>query len=558
MRSGARACAETLRDAGIRTIFGIPGQRILPLVDELENGCGVNVVLTRHEQGAAFMADAYARVAGLGCCFATSGPGATNLLTGAAAAYMDSVPVLAITAQAETTEFGRYGIQEGTGLGRTPDISAMFAATCKESLRPMHVDELAPSLRQALEIAAAGRPGPVHVDIPSDLLLHEETRADEVPDVASNGKPPIAPALSSEAIERVEAAIAGASRPLLLAGNGVIHSKSGEELMRFAEGADIPVAGTFLAKSVLDERHPLVLGPVGIYGRPEANLALHHEADLVVALGVSFNYMTTTGWTSRLDGERLVRVDIDTRELDNNYEAGLTVHADVGELIRALAGRARVNGGKGQARAAELREAAVAAAVDEPDPAAPAIHPVTLCRAIGAKLDDTMVVIADVGQNAYWVERHLTTRGHGRFLINGGLGSMGHGVAGAVGVAIARRDEGQPGRVLAVCGDGGFMMGGLELSVAAQRGADISWVIFNNQTLGTQRAWFRREDHLPAAVDLPPVDYVELARSLGVRGHRVESSADLDGALDEAFSAAGPSVVEVMIDPEPTPSPYQP
>lgn len=555
MPSGARICAEALHAAGIRTVFGVPGQRILPMVDELENGLGVHVVLTRHEQGAAFMADAYGRVAGLGCCFATSGPGATNLLTGVAAAFMDSVPLLALTAQAETTEFGRYGIQEGTGLGRTPDVSAMFAATCKASLRPMSPAELGPALETALVTARSGRQGPVHVDVPSDLFLAEADLAVATADAqepARDRQP-----ADEAAVRAVADLIAAAERPLFLAGNGVIRSKSTDTLMSLAERAGVAVAGTFLAKAILDERHPLVLGPVGVYGRPEANRALHHEADLVVALGVSFNYMTTTGWTSRFEGSRLVRVDLDARELSNNYAAGLEIKADVGAFLEQLAG-AGLSRHDGSGWIGHLREAATANPADVLAPGAGGLHPVEVCRVLSEHLDEETTVVVDVGQNAYWAERYLRTFGGGRFVINGGLGSMGHGVAGAIGVARALGDRGDGGRVLAVCGDGGFMMGGLELSVAAELGLDVTWVIFNNASLGTQRAWFEREGRAPAACELPPVDYVDLARSLGVDGERVEALDALHDALSRSSAGGRPCVIEVAIDPVPAPAPYQP
>lgn len=547
--TGATVGADTIAAAGVRTVFGVPGQRILPLVHELQNGHGVSVVLTRHEQGAAFMADAYARVAGLGCCFATSGPGATNLLTGVSAAYMDSVGVLAITAQASTDEFGRYGIQEGTGLGRTPDVSAMFAATTKDSVRPMVPDEVGILLQRALRDATSGRPGPVHVDIPSDLLLEAAAPPGEAAAVTRTPKPPAA-----DAIEAAVARLRAAERPLLLLGNGA--AAAHEAAMALAEAAHLPVAGTYLAKARLDEHHPLVLGPVGVFGRPEANHALHHEADLVLAFGVAFTYMTTAGWSLELPPERLVRVDLDPRELHNNYQPGVQVLADAGATLAALAEHVEGVHGGGRERVASLR------ARFEPGPVAAAqpgtMHPVELCRVLDSHLDEDVTVIADIGQNAYWTERHLRTHGDGRFLINGGLGTMGHGVVGAIGAWLALRDTGRGGRVLCTCGDGGFMMGALELSVAAAVGADVCWVIFNNGTLGTQRAWFEREGHPVVACDLPPTDHVALARSMGVAGHVAHDAATLASALDTARTAGGPHVIDVAVDPSFAPEPYTP
>lgn len=549
--TGAAAGAALIAGSGVSTAFGVPGQRVLSLVDELASA-GVEVVLTRHEQGAAFMADAYARVKGFGCCFGTSGPGATNLLTGVAAAYMDSIPMLAITAQAATREFGRYGIQEGTGLGRTPHIGEMFAATCKLSVCPMTPEELVEELPRAIELAAAGRPGPVHVDVPSDLLLEPVSSPARPPSLEH----PLRLLPDAAAMQAAVRRLSQARRPLLLIGNGAVRSGAAPKLLALAERFDIPVAGTFLAKTALDERHPLVLGPVGLYGRPEANEALHREADLVCAVGVSFNYMTTAAWTARLEGERLIRVDIDDRELTNNYAAAVTLRADALSFADALGEQLVDTVGGGQERVQALRGRS--GPDDDRAAAGTGLHPVDVCEAVSRNLDETTTVIADVGQNAYWVERHVRTRGNGRFLINGGLGSMGHGVTGAIGAWLAGRDEGRRGRIVCTCGDGGLMMGALELSTARDVEADVTWVVFNNGTLGTQRNWFVQSGRPLTACELPPTDYVALARAQGVAAERVSTLEDLDRALERSARSQGPRLIDVPIDPDAVPAPYSP
>lgn len=554
--TGAAAVAKVLAEAGIRQAFGIPGQRVLPLFHELANHHDVPVVLTRHEQGAAFMADVQARIEGIGCCLATSGPGGINLLTGLAAAYMDSIPVIAITAQAATDEFGRYGIQEGTGLGRTPDISAMFGATSKGTFRPMSPIELVPAVRDALRLAVEGRPGPVHVDIPSDLLLAlvEETSPDETgPSEQATGSSPARPVVSDADLDMIVEALRGAERPLLLLGNGVARSGALPDAMALAESADLAVAGSFLAKSVLDETDPRVLGPVGIFGTRAANEALHHAADVVLALGVAFSYLTTSGWPTTLTDGRLIRVNTDARDLKNTAAYGRGVLGDAGDVLRRLATRSLGPRPSSWTREHKARFPDVVDVV-EGDP----LHPVTVCEVINEFIDERTTVLADVGQNAYWVERHLRTRGDNRFIINGGLGTMGHAVAGATGAWLARSHHDPREHVICTCGDGGFMMGALEISTAVAQGADVTWVILNNGTLGTQRAWFEREGHPVVAADLPPTDHAALAASLGARSATVTDAAGLRTALADARRSGGPTVIDVIIDPRPEPEAYQP
>ncbi|MGW0708935.1 thiamine pyrophosphate-binding protein [Streptomyces sp. NPDC002643] len=548
---GAEVLARHLAEARVGCAYGIPGQRILPLFHALDDA-GIPIVLTRHEQGAAFMADVHARIAGMGVCLATSGPGAINLLGGLAAAWMDSVPLLAITAQAETSEFGRYGTQEGTGLGRTPDIPAMCRATVKASWQPTSPHELGPLLAEALATARSGRPGPVHLDIPSDLFT-----APAPPAPTHTGAAVDAPDLVDGSLLQAAAdALRRAERPLVLAGGGLADPATARLLMKVAEAADLPVAGSFAAKRYVDEHHRLALGPVGTYGRAAANHALHHEADLVLALGVAFSYLTTAGWTARLPADRLIRVDIDPRELGNTYQGGIAIQATTRAFLTALHPHADSIRGDGIRRATALR-------AEHPDPPATAptngLHPITVCEAVGRHLDERTTVLADVGQNAYWVERYLRTRGDNRFLINAGLGSMGHAVAGAVGAFKARATSGGPGeKVVVTTGDGGFLMGALEISTAVAEEAAITWVVFNNGTLGTQQAWFDRTGHRPVACRLPDTDLVALARSLGADGRRVHTAQDLDAALAWAVQRAAPTVLDVHIDPHPAPVPYTP
>jgi len=554
--TGADALAEAIGATGVKHVFGIPGQRILPLFDTLSARAGIAVVLSRHEQGASFMADAYARRAGFGVCVSTSGPGATNMVTGAAASYMDSVPMLVVTAQAATTEFGRYGIQEGTGIGRTPDIVAMFAATAKWAGRPMSVEEVGPMCAEAIAIAFDGRPGPVHLDVPSDLLLEPladlpERQAAPASRPVPSQPPPCDPGQLAEAA----ALLVEAEWPLVLVGNGAARSGAMPAVMDLARRIEAPVACTLMAKGHVDEYDPLVLGPVGLFGSYAANRALHECADVVLALGVGFSYLTSSAWPSTLDRLRLVRVDIDPRELTNNYQPSVSLLADVGEAVRGLLGRtsARLPEKPGSTVVKELQAA-------NPPPDLPAngavhpgaVHPVDAIDAINEFVTPTTTVVADVGQNGYWSERYVRNRGNGRFIINGGLGAMGHGVAGAVGASLASGRE-DPDPVICITGDGGFLMTGLEVSTAVEQGVPVVWVIFNNGSLGTQKRWFAEHERPEVACNLPPTRFAQLAESLGASGYDADSIGGLRAALAAATAQAGPAVIDLTIDPAPAP-----
>lgn len=551
MLTGAQLTARLLRQAGIRRAYGVPGQRVLPLFAAL-GAEEIPVVVTRHEQGASFMADVYSRLGEVGCVITTSGPGGINALAGAAAAYMDSVPLIVVTAQAEVGEFGRYGIQDGSGLGRTPDVQQIFEATTKASFQPHTTAELGDRVAEALRLTVDGRPGPVHLDIPSNLLTETvpDTWSQTVREPSTQHAPP-----DSDLVREVARRILSARLPLLLAGNGVVRAEGVPAAEDVARRGGMLIAHSFLAKGAFDETDDSVLGPAGLFGTAAANRALHADADLVVAVGVAFSYLTTSGWTARLGSDRLIRCDLDRRELGTNYAEGLTVHADARVFLEALsvelgsAPPTRTVGG------AELKKCYL----DETAPAGgEALHPITVCEVLSETLAEKTAVIADVGQNAYWVERHLKTRGGGRFVINGGLGAMGHGVAGCLGAWHAQQDSGSSGPVLCTTGDGGFMMGALEVSTAVKEQAEITWVIFNNGTLGTQKAWYVRQGESGNEMDLPDTDYVALATAMGARAFRATTEEELRAALRAAATCEGPKVIDVRIDPLPVPEAFEP
>lgn len=549
--TGANYLARAIADLGVTRVYAVPGQRVLPLLHHLQNTEGVAVHLARHEQGAAFMADMDSRNGGLGVVVTTSGPGATNALTGVAASFTDSVPLLVITAQAATYEFGQQGIQEGTGLGRNPDVQAMFKATVKRSIRPMCLDELPGAFAELMAAATQGRPGPVHLDIPSDLLLGVMEECPTVPvPTPSDCDVPAGPNRAD--IASLLAAMRAASRPVVAVGNGLGGRPELQTLLDLCAAEQIPVVNSFIAKRDVDQRHPWVAGTIGIFGMLRANRLFFEEADLIVALGMSFNALTTADWTP-VAARSIVRVDLDTRPVEYARALTHTVRADVGEVVQALD---------------EARRSDPAPPKSSRPPVGPPLddertrsrssllHPIDVMTVLNSFVDRPVTFVNDIGQNAYWAERYLYTRGDRRFHINGALGSMGHAVAGALGTFLAGVENGANESVICVCGDGGFLMGALEVSTAVAAGASIVWVVLDNQALGTQLAWFKRGDLPPVASELPPVDYVALARALGAESRTVRTSDDVSQAIDEALTSRRPTVLHVPIDPEPAPLPY--
>ncbi|MGE5619082.1 MAG: biosynthetic-type acetolactate synthase large subunit [Sphingomonadaceae bacterium] len=534
--SGAQIVCETLLAEGVDTIFGYPGGSLLPLYHVLPSYPALNHILVRHEQNAAMAADGYARATGrVGVCLATSGPGATNLVTGIANAFMDSVPMVALTGQVATASIGRMAFQE-------VDIVGMTKPVTKRSYFARHVDELAAILHEAFHVALDGRPGPVVVDLPKDVQ-----NARTVYQRPANGlvsRLPKSPASDDPAVVKAAELLTQAERPVLLVGHGVVQSGAFRELRELAERTDTPVLTTLLGISAIPESHPLSFGMVGMHGQYCANKAVE-EADLVVAIGMRFDDRVAGKPAAFAPRARIVHVDIDLNELGRNVRVDVPIVGDARTVLGFLLRHASPV--RRPAWLAQLREwqGEVPAIVEPAGRQLPLVTEVI--RAIREVTGGDTLVASDVGQHLMWVAQHFGFDKPASFFCSGGLGSMGYGLPAAMGAKVGMPHE----TVWAVVGDGGFQMSAPELSTLAQHGIGVKVAIVNNGYLGMVRQWQQfffdgNYSHSP----IPGPDFVSLARAHGIEGCRVTNSSEVRDAVQRAMDYPGPYLVEFAVEPE--------
>jgi acetolactate synthase-1/2/3 large subunit len=493
--SGAQIIVECLKEQGVDTVFGYPGGTILPLYDALA-GAPIRHILTVHEQGAAHAADGYARASGrVGVCIATSGPGATNLVTGLAAAFMDSVPVVAITGQVPTALIGRDAFQE-------VDITGITMPITKHNFLVKDPAKLAETLRYAFRIAASGRPGPVLVDIPRDV----QTAAVLFEPAAEPEKVPFA--LSDVVLARVGAAVEAigrAERPVIIVGGGVVVAEASAEVAALAEKLASPVVSTLMGLGAIPASHPLFLGLTGMHGHKPANNCIH-DADLIIAVGSRFSDRVTGDRTKYAAGKTVIHIDVDPAEIDKNVAAGIGLTGDMKTLLSFLA--ERVAAGKSKPwweRIAAWQDDCRGA------PAGDRLTAPSLFAEISAQTAGADCIFAtDVGQHQMWAAQHLKIETPRTWLTSGGLGAMGFGLPAAMGAQFAAPGK----RVIHIAGDGGFKMTGAELYTIAAHHLPIISVIVNNNGLGMirqlQHAFFAKRY---TACELPAADFTEIGRA---------------------------------------------
>ncbi len=534
--SGAAIVCESLLAEGVDTVFGYPGGAMLPLYHVLPSYPALRHVLVRHEENAAMAADGYARATGrVGVCFATSGPGATNLVTGIANAFMDSVPMVAITGQVATSSVGKMAFQEVDIVGITKPVT-------KRSYFVRHVDELAAVLREAFHVAMDGRPGPVLVDLPKDVQ-----NGRTVYQRPSNGlvhRLPKAPLSDSREVVRAAQLMSEAERPVLLVGHGVIQSGAFWELRELAEKTDTPVVTTLLGISALPESHPLSFGMVGMHGHFWANKAIE-EADLVVAVGMRFDDRVACKPSTFAPKAKIVHVDIDLNELGRNVRVDVPIVGDAREvlamLLQQVSSRQRPEWVHQLLRWREENPVTIEPAQRE----RPLVTEVI--REIREATKGDALVASDVGQHLMWVAQHFGFEKPSSFFCSGGLGSMGYGLPAAIGAKVGMPDE----TVWAVVGDGGFQMSAPELSTLAQHGIGVKIAVLNNGYLGMVRQWQQfffdgNYSHSP----IPGPDFVSLAQAHGVAASRVTDPSDLKAAIQKAMEYEGPYLLEFAVEPE--------
>lgn len=539
-RSGAKALVESLESAGVEIVFGYPGGAVLDIFDCLPDA-SFRFVLGRHEQGSTHMADGYARASGKpGVCIVTSGPGATNAITGLATANLDGVPMVVVTGQVPLCQIGTDAFQEA-------DMQGISRAVTKHNFLVQSADEIPETIAEAFYIATHGKPGPVVVDIPKDCQ-QAMTSAQYPTRVHLRAyHPEHTP--DTRAIARLAKMLNTAKRPVLYAGGGAVSGGASEELSNLARKADIPVATTLMGLGAFDESDPLSLGLAGMHGSPEANLAIDN-ADLIVALGVRFSDRITGKVSEYAKRAKIVHVDCDASSVNKNVRVELGIVADVRDVLATVDARVRpACHAKWRTQVEEFRRKNRA----EPARRRGFIHPVDAIEALDRLLGPDDIVATDVGQHQMWCAQHLTHRVPRRFLTSGGMGTMGFGIPAAIGAQLACPSS----RVVAVCGDGGAQMTFEEVVVAVEQKLPVTFVVINNGCLGMVRQWqelFYRGRYSATLLGkkgekyLP--DFPALAKAHGATAWRVADPAELDSVLERAVKSRRTCVVEVVVDPD--------
>ena len=536
--NGAQALIESLRREGVERIFGYAGATICPAVDALREVPEIAYTLVRTEQNAGHMASGYARVSGkTGVCMVTSGPGATNLITGIATAYLDSIPMVAITGQVPSYLLGRDIFQE-------VDITGAVAPFSKHSYLVKDAGQIPRVVREAFHIASTGRPGPVLIDIPIDI---QEGRLEEFhwpEEVNIRGYKPSVRGNDLQ-IKRVAEAIAKAKQPLICAGGGVWLAGAREELVELAETARIPVVKTMMGIGLMPTGHPLNMGMIGAHGNHCANRALA-KSDLLIMVGTRAADRAITAPEEIQRRMATIHIDVDPAEIGKNMQAAVPLVGNVKVILRQL-----LEGGVPVTDSAAWREKLRdyrAAELSRQFPSRPGyVFPGTVMRKLGVRLEDNAVVCVDVGQNQIFTCKYLPQK-HGRLLTSGGLGTMGYALPAAIGVKAAQPER----QTLVVCGDGSFQMAMNELAAVACAGMDLKILLFRNNTLGlVHQIQSRAPYHGPfgVALDGSP-DFGKIAGAYGIPSLTVNDEDQLDGAIDRFLGEPGPCLMICDVHPD--------
>jgi acetolactate synthase-1/2/3 large subunit len=536
--TGSEIIWDTLVQQGVSVVFGYPGGAIMPAYDAMIK-YPIRHVLVRHEQGAAHMADGYARASGkVGVAVATSGPGATNLVTGIANAMMDSIPIVCITGQVPSTLIGSDAFQEVDFTGVTLPIT-------KHNILVTRSEDIMPAIRQAFYIASSGRPGPVVVDITKDAQQKScEYRYDSTPVRLPGYRPERHPV--PEEIARAAEMIESAKRPIVFCGHGVIEANATALLLDFVQKTNIPVASTLLGLGGFPATHPLSLGMMGMHGEAWVNTAIQ-EADLIIALGMRFDDRVTGNLKTYAPNAKKIHVELDPAEINKNVKVDLPLLGDVREILRLLAPHVQKrNCDEWNAHITELKgDSAVREIQSLPDNgrlfAAHVIH--DLWRHTQGKA----LVVTDVGQHQMW-EAQYYKHDHARKLItSGGAGTMGFALPAAMGARMACPDD----EVWVVVGDGGFQMTACELATCAQENIKVNVAIINNGYLGMVRQWqqfFYGGRYVATPIKSP--DYVKLADAHGLKGLRVTQRSEVQAAVEQARSFAETCIIDFRVEQE--------
>lgn len=524
--NGAQWVVKALQEQGVKTVFGYPGSAIMPVYDALYDG-GVEHLLCRHEQGAAMAAVGYARATGkTGVCIATSGPGATNLITGLADALLDSVPVVAITGQVATSFIGTDAFQE-------VDVLGLSLACTKHSFLVQSLEELPRIMVQAFETANSGRPGPVLVDIPKDIQLASGVLEPYSTGVMSKTR------LRNTDVKRAVEMLAQAQKPILYVGGGVGMAHAVDTLREFLSVTQIPVACTLKGLGAVEVDYPYYLGMLGMYGTKAANFAVQ-ECDLMLVLGARFDDRVTGKLSAFAPHACVIHLDIDPAEINKLRKAHITLQGNLKTHLPALQQTLQID--EWRLRCAELR-ARHTWCYKHPGNT---IYAPLLLKQLSDRKPVGCVVTTDVGQHQMWAAQHMTYSHPENFITSSGLGTMGFGLPAAIGAQVARPDN----TVICISGDGSFMMNVQELGTIKRRQLPVKIVLLDNQRLGMVRQWqqlfFQGRYSETTLTDNP--NFLMLANAFGIPGQHITRKDEVETALDSMLSSDGPYLLHVSID----------
>lgn len=529
--TGGEVMCAALAAEGVDVLFGYPGGAIMPFYDALYTYPGLRHVLVRHEQAAAHAADGFARITGrVGVCVATSGPGATNLVTGLANAFMDSIPIVAITGQVSRPALGKDSFQETDVIGVTMPVT-------KHNILVESVEDLGPAIHEAFAVARAGRPGPVLVDVPKDVQMERTSYR------SCHVAPPLPCCATLDLQHRLRHAarlIDAAERPVILAGHGVILSRAYDALRRLAERTGTPVATTLLGLSAFPESHPLALGMPGMHGHSWTNRAID-EADVIFAVGMRFDDRVTGKIDEFAPRAQIIHVDIEAAELEKVVPTTVPIQGDAGQVMDRLV-----------ALVSPARHTSWLERIEGWRPAPDRSHdplpqPEDIFAAIKRASGGAAVLVTDVGQHQMWAAQFYGYDRPNSHITSGGLGTMGFALPAAMGVKLGAPDE----QVWVVAGDGGIQMNIQELATIADLGLELKVVIVNNGYLGMVRQWQKFfHGGRYAATPISSPNYLYLAQAYGLQARKVDRAGELDVALDWAASTAGCVIVDVAVEQE--------
>ncbi len=530
--TGAKILIECLKREGVEIIFGYPGGQVLPIFDQLYDA-PVKLMLTRHEQGAAHAADGYARATGkTGVCLATSGPGATNLVTGIATAYMDSIPMVAITGQVKSFLIGNDAFQEA-------DITGITRPITKHNYLVEDVKDLARMIKEAFYIASTGRPGPVLIDIPSDIQM-QETEFNYPEKVDIRGYKPTYEGHPGQ-IKRAAKAISDSKRPILYVGGGAVLSDASEEVRELAISNNIPVTMTLLGLGAFPATHKLALGMLGMHGTAYANHSIM-ESDLIIAVGARFDDRVTGKLDEFAPGAKVIHIDIDPASVSKNVDVDIPIVGDVKTILKKLNKAVKKPDTKDWiARVEDWRKKHPLKYKDDE-----ALRPQYVVEQIFEATKGNAIITTEVGQNQMWAAQFYKFMKPRTMLSSGGLGTMGYGFPAAIGAAVGCPDE----LVFDIAGDGSIQMNIQELATAVINKLPIKIAILNNSCLGMVRQWqelFYKKRYSYTGLCYESPDFVKLAESYGAVGMRITKKGDVRAAIDRAIKTDNVVVMDFRV-----------